>query len=286
MRRGGIASTTVLTGVMFIALLSFSRLVVWAGDVSISASVVQTPEPVAANPIVQFIGIASPSAKVTVKRAGELLTTLTADAQAGFDLTLSDQPTGKVTYEIAALDAAGDSLAPLTFALDLKSGTTTIVSGVFLGPSIEVDKPAVKLGENVNVFGATAPQSKVTMTVSSTTTKTFTIEADASGKWKKLLATRDLGVGTHTAKARAVTKENVVSSFSSAVSFVVDALDPADGKKPADINTDGKVNLIDFSILLFYWKQKNPANPRADINGDGTVNLIDFSIMLFQWDGT
>lgn len=284
MQRESIASFPIFSGVIFVMLLSLSGNWAHAEDIAISASVVQTAT-VAANPIVQFIGIASPGAKITVKRGRELVTTSSADAQAKFDITLADQPEGKHTYEIAALDATGDSLAPLTFALDLKSGTTTIMSGVFLGPSIEVDTPSVKLGENVNVFGATAPKSKVTITVSSTSTKTFTIEADAAGKWKKPLATGDLGVGTHTAKARAVTQDNVVSSFSSSVSFAVNALDPAEGKKPADINTDGKVNLIDFSILLFYWKQKNPANPRADINGDRVVDLVDFSILLYQWDG-
>jgi hypothetical protein len=50
----------------------------------------------------------------------------------------------------------------------------------------------------------------------------------------------------------------------------------------ADLNCDGLVNLIDFSILLFHW---GTSNPIADINGDGTVDLIDFSIMLFNWTG-
>ena len=50
----------------------------------------------------------------------------------------------------------------------------------------------------------------------------------------------------------------------------------------ADLNKDGKVNLIDFSILLFNWKGSDDV---ADINQDGTVNLTDFSIMLSAWTG-
>ena len=50
----------------------------------------------------------------------------------------------------------------------------------------------------------------------------------------------------------------------------------------ADLNKDGKVNLIDFSILLFNW---NTDDTVADINQDGTVNLTDFSIMIFYWTG-
>jgi hypothetical protein len=53
----------------------------------------------------------------------------------------------------------------------------------------------------------------------------------------------------------------------------------------ADFNCDGKVNSIDFSILLYYWKSKPPfANPRVDINKDGKVDSVDFSIMLYEWD--
>jgi hypothetical protein len=50
----------------------------------------------------------------------------------------------------------------------------------------------------------------------------------------------------------------------------------------SDLNTDGKVNLVDFSILLFHW---NSTNPLADINLDGKVNLVDFSVQLFCWTG-
>ena len=52
-----------------------------------------------------------------------------------------------------------------------------------------------------------------------------------------------------------------------------------------DINKDGSINLVDFSILMFYWHDTPPANPCADINKDGTVDLRDFSIMLYWWTG-
>ena len=54
------------------------------------------------------------------------------------------------------------------------------------------------------------------------------------------------------------------------------------GGNRSDLNKDGKVNLVDFSILLSFW---NTDDAIADINQDGTVNLADFSIMLFNWTG-
>lgn len=50
----------------------------------------------------------------------------------------------------------------------------------------------------------------------------------------------------------------------------------------ADLNCDGRVNLTDFSILMYNWGgPKN--NPRSDINSDSKVNLTDFSILLYNW---
>ena len=52
----------------------------------------------------------------------------------------------------------------------------------------------------------------------------------------------------------------------------------------ADFNCDGKVNSVDFSIMLYYWKAKSPfANRYVDINNDAQVNSVDFSILLYQW---
>ena len=52
----------------------------------------------------------------------------------------------------------------------------------------------------------------------------------------------------------------------------------------ADLNKEGNVDSVDFSILLSFWHTKPPyKNPRADINKDGKVDSIDFSIMLYQW---
>ena len=54
----------------------------------------------------------------------------------------------------------------------------------------------------------------------------------------------------------------------------------------ADLNVDGIVNIIDFSILLFNWGRSGGGlSPTPDINYDGIVDLTDFSIMIFYWTG-
>jgi hypothetical protein len=52
----------------------------------------------------------------------------------------------------------------------------------------------------------------------------------------------------------------------------------------ADFNHDQKVNSVDFSILLAFWKTRPPfTNNCVDINRDKQVNSVDFSILLSQW---
>jgi hypothetical protein len=53
----------------------------------------------------------------------------------------------------------------------------------------------------------------------------------------------------------------------------------------ADLNGDGRVSGVDFSILLAFWKTSPPfKNPAVDINRDGKVDSTDFSILLYRWD--
>ena len=56
--------------------------------------------------------------------------------------------------------------------------------------------------------------------------------------------------------------------------------EPTPSPKPGDINGDGSVNIVDFSIMLSKW---NTSDPGADLNKDGAVNVVDFSILLSNW---
>ena len=56
-----------------------------------------------------------------------------------------------------------------------------------------------------------------------------------------------------------------------------------------DVNGDGRVNLIDFSIAA-YWYRREPSPDflsveKERLNGDGKITLVDFSIMAYYWTG-
>ena len=65
-------------------------------------------------------------------------------------------------------------------------------------------------------------------------------------------------------------------------SFTELSTSPSCRKIIADINCNGKINLVDFSIM-YYWYEKKPVPLRVDLNGDGIVNIFDFSIMAYYW---
>lgn len=258
---------------------------VYSAPVTVTAVVVNETPVVTQNPTVELRGVIAPNVSYVITRGGIEIARGTTGADGSFAVTLSGQMTGQQTFVITATDSEGRSFASFTFTFDLQSGTTTIVTGIFLGPTIAVDKTAVKLGETVTVSGISLPGSIVTLSVNSVRALTESIVAASDGSWAKAINTSDIGVGTHVAKARAVSSDSIMSAYSDEVTFAVNPLEKCDGKKTADLNCDGSVNLTDFSILLYFWKKTNPTNTRADINKDGIVSIVDFSIMLYQWTG-
>lgn len=257
-----------------------------AAEVTVSALVAgPPPPPTPADTIVAFRGIAYPSSAVSFERDGTLLAQVPADPAARFDVSFGNQPAGSFTYAVFSSDAQGRRGSTANFSLTITQGTTVTITGVFLGPTIEADRDRIRLDETVTILGITAPSSEVTIFVSSEETRTFKANAGADGIWTKQFLGSDVGVGDHHIRAKAVTSQDEISAFSDSLALTVSekAREKCDGKNRADLNCDGKVNLTDFSILLFYWKQRNPANARADINRDGRVDLRDLSIMLFNW---
>lgn len=266
-------------------LLASTPLLAYALSVAITAIVEERVPPTPPDTVVIFRGIAYPNSQVSIRRNGELQVSVPADPAARFDVSLGQQPAGTSTYSLSSDDAAGRSGNAMDFTLTIVQGSTVTLTGIFLGPTIEADKTSMAFDETVIFLGVTAPSSSVTIFVASDEPKSFKTDADASGLWTKQLLGSDLGAGDHTARAKAVAPTAEVSDFSKTVSLHVGAAapQPCDGKNRSDINCDGKVNLTDFSIMLFYWKQRDPANSRTDLNRDGIVNLTDLSILLFNW---
>lgn len=51
--------------------------------------------------------------------------------------------------------------------------------------------------------------------------------------------------------------------------------------KSGDANSDGKIDLLDFNLLMVNWG-KTGAN-QADLNSDGKVDILDFNQIMVNW---
>ncbi len=52
-----------------------------------------------------------------------------------------------------------------------------------------------------------------------------------------------------------------------------------------DLNRDGKINLIDLSILIYFYGERGAEFARYDFDGNSRVDFADISVMMFYWTG-
>ena len=236
--------------------------------------------PVATRVILQ--GKAYPTAKITILVDGKVATLINADSQAVFKADLTTLTEGVYNFGLWAEDKEGLKSITYSFTVTITEGRTTTVSNIFLPPTIELEKVNLSKGEALKISGQTAPKSEITLSVESEQEiikKTF---AEQDGDWKYALDTGLLEEGAHTTRAKAETEDSLKSSYSKVLAFYIGKYATTEICAKADFNKDGKTNLVDFSIMLYWWGKYSPC---ADQNKSGKVDLPDFSILMYYWTG-
>lgn len=202
-----------------------------------------------------------------------------------FEFATAASP-GTATMGFWSTDSTGARSITLNNTFDVTQGAITNISGIILPPTLRLLNQKVNPGDVVTVSGQSAPSSAIELHVDNSQ-KIVRTTSDDSGNWTLSLNTGELSVAEHTLKARSVTGTPPLtqqSGFSTALQLFVGV----DGQTttPSDLNRDGSVNLVDFSILIFWWSTSGgDSQPPADINGNGKVGIEDFSILLFNWTG-
>jgi len=225
-------------------------------------------------------GTAYPNSTVSVYSDGVLSTSIKSGMNAKFDIKLDNVLVGSRVIGLGSEDSNGRKSITVNFTITVSMETTVTLTDILLAPTIDVSAYRLNKGDTLKIFGQAAPISEVDIHIASEETVTKTI-TDSNGAYAILFNTKPLTEEEHTTKSRAVF-EKIVSPFSHVLQFFIGR--GVTKLKTADLNKDGMVNIIDFSILLFWWNTKQAKGLSvADINGDGKVNVVDFSIMLFQW---
>lgn len=234
-----------------------------------------------------FSGKAYPSSDVTLLKDAQISASTVAGSDADFQIDLSGLSAGNYIFSVYSEDSKARRSSLLTFPISVTQGATTNVSGIFIAPTIDVDKSEVKRGDNIAIFGQSAADAEITISINSDEEIFKKVQSDSDGIYLYNFDTIPLEIGQHFTKSKAALNGEI-SSFSRAVSFQVGnesvAKETAEVLIKGDPNNDGKVNLVDFSIAAFWYKKSSPP-AKVDLNSDGKVDLIDFSIMAYYWTG-
>ena len=234
-------------------------------------------------------GYAFPGSTVYALVDGYNSDTSTAGNDGKYSVTIDAIARGVYTFGVYAVDQNGVKSSTFSTSFTVTGGRTSSLSNINVMPSILVTPDPVDIGQTVTISGYSIPDATVTIEnqrdKSNLSRKTFTTTSGSDGAWSVELDTSNFSRGTYKVKAKAQALDGSVSTnFSEYTYYGVGQ--EAEGQISADLNTDGKINLTDFSILLFWWgSDGGNSNPSADINRDGKVSLTDFSIMLFNWTG-
>jgi cysteine-rich repeat protein len=237
---------------------------------------------------VSISGKAYPNSDVNILQDGEVIGVVKADGGANFFFTTSEVTPGTVTFGFWAEDQNGLRSTSFNTTFQVAQSAVTNISNIFLPPTLELSDRTLDAGDVLTLSGQSVPEVTINSVVNSEHEIITLASTTDDGFFEIEVDTTPLEEDIHTAKAQFLTTANgiaVESAFSSALSFFIGEAF-TDFVGPTDLNVDGFVNLIDFSILLFHWgTDGGDSDPPADINLDGTVNLTDFSIMIFNWTG-
>jgi len=237
---------------------------------------------------VVITGFAFPQSTVFVLVDGRSVTSVRAGNTGAYSITVDEIARGVYTFGVYATDAAQTRSSTFSTSFTVTGARTSALSNINLAPTVKATPDPVDPGQVLTLSGYALPNSTVTIEnekdKSPVTRQNFTATAASNGAWSVTVPTNGFTNGTYKARARAAQDGGATTNFSNYTLYGVGQ--QAVQSLNADLNRDGRVNLTDFSILLFWWNSNGgTSNPSADINGDGRVNLTDFSILLFNWTG-
>ena len=238
---------------------------------------------------VTFSGWAYPFSQVTLLEDGQQIADINADTNAVFTISIPNLAAGTYTFSILSTDSKGLRSTLFTIPLSITAGVSTTVSGIFLAPTIELNMQEIIKGDTLAIVGETVPDSIVDIEISADPVIDEQVSADVNGDYSYDFSTAPLDYGDYSVKAKAtfIADQSHTSSYSKVAAFTVGTTTIEKiGNCPAkgDLNNDCRVNLVDFSIMAYWYGRPNPP-ANIDLNGDGQITLADFSIMAYYWTG-
>lgn len=237
---------------------------------------------------VTISGFTAPRSTVTTLVDGKIAQTATAGTNGEFSITILAIARGAYTFGIYSTDAAKVRSSTFSTSFTVTGARASALSNILIAPTVLATPDPVNPGQVLTLSGYAVPNAALAIDNekegNTSSRKSFTAQSNAAGVWSVTVDTNGLAAGTYKARAKATLVSGLGTNYSTYTLYGVGQA--ADRGLNSDLNRDGKVNLVDFSILLFWWGTAGgDSNPPADINADTKVNLTDFSILLFNWTG-
>ncbi|MBI5222058.1 MAG: DUF5011 domain-containing protein [Candidatus Magasanikbacteria bacterium] len=232
---------------------------------------------------VTFSGQAYPGCAIEVLRKStqaalfQIIPTESASIKedGAFEISHTGLVSEEYVYALRIKDKDGRKTT-LSFDVNLLTQNSFALKDILAPPTVEPKNTILLRAEDLQLIGYAAPSSTIEVEIDGSAQK-GTALSDKTGYYTFATSVGPLAVGTHYARVRQVAQNAKKSDFSQTKSFKKSLLLAL----KADFNSDGKVNITDWSVFLFRWgSQDTKLHSSADLDGNGKVDVIDLSIFL------
>jgi hypothetical protein len=256
--------------------VSSTRSVSWLSAFAVGSPATLGPSLVFGT--VRFSGRAFPEARISITAFGAQTIPVgqsTASSDGSFDISFSGVLPGAVSYGLVVTDKEGTGSQTKVYNLEVPESDSVSVTDILIPPTIGFLRGAVARGDNLVITGYGVPQSSIRLFVGDIQSSE-SARTDDAGRYRIVLNTVNMALGSHEFRVRETTPQGVESDFSVRRSAVVSQL----FTPSADLNGDDKVDISDWSIFLAEYGSPGGAGGSLDLNGDGKVDITDFSIFI------
>lgn len=184
-------------------------------------------------------------------------------------------------FALRVKDQDGRDAGVLSFNTQLVDNFT--VNDIFVPPTVDFENALLKRGRDIKLFGYASPYNPVEVEIDGETAGET--KADNRGYYTLAVNTDLLQNGLHQVRVRQIDNSyprrfippRDKSVFSASRTFKVTALLFPE----ADLNSDDKINITDWSIFLVRSRSGDTKTLETiDLDRNGEFNIFDFSIFL------
>ncbi|MFM2424086.1 MAG: hypothetical protein RLZZ70_475 [Candidatus Parcubacteria bacterium] len=226
-------------------------------------------------------GFAPPGAVVSILRDAQESGMAVAKADGSFQITVTGLVAGSYLLQVRAEAGAIHTVTTDTFRVQVIANTTTKISSVILGPLVLHGTNNVS---SVRLNGLAVPNSQIEVwrqgvvigTTETSATGEFTINTTAAIALGERIELR------MTVASQPPVIVTFTHNFQPIETQAIDT--PLVCLNVIDVSGECQVDLKDFAIAVYVFLFK-PTSARIDFNRDGQIDLVDFSMMAFYWTG-